>query len=388
MPVAVRFACGVCRSFVSGWATVDGESVGACPPEAFRVNSDFWSGRRVLITGHTGFKGAWLALWLEHAGAAVIGLALEPEDPNAAFGAFGEWKSLRSHIVDLRDAEAVARVIAATDPQTILHLGAQALVRRGYADPVGTYAVNVLGTANVLAGAATAPSLEAIVVVTSDKVYANPGNGRAFTEDDRLGGSDPYSNSKSCAELVAAAWRQSFFLSGSPALATARAGNVIGGGDRGDGRLVPDIRRSLTGGAPLRLRYPQATRPWQFVLEPLWGYLLLAERLAAAPHAAPHAVNFGPDAAEAIPVVQVVGRVFGLWGDGEWTDEDKEQPHEADSLCLDASLAHTALGWRPVLDLDTALAWTVEWWRAEAAGADCRKVALGQIEAYRARAAS
>ncbi len=344
-----------------------------------------WAGRRVLVTGHTGFKGAWLALWLEHLGAHVTGLALPPEDPAGIFSAVGSWPGLDSHLVDLRDGAAVSAVVADADPEVILHLGAQALVRRGYADPVGTWAVNVVGTANLLEAARALPSLRSLVVVTSDKVYANLGDGRPFTEDDRLGGHDPYSSSKAAAELATAAWRQSFFGDGRVGVATARAGNVIGGGDRGEDRLLPDLWRALETGQAVRLRYPQATRPWQFVLEPLHGYLLLADALARDPHDAPATLNFGPDLSDCVAVATVVDGAIALWGGGHWEREAGDQAPEAGLLHLDATRATALLGWRPRLDHTTALAWTVEWWRAAAGGEDLRKLALTQIEAYEER---
>lgn len=343
----------------------------------------WWKGRRVLVTGHTGFKGAWVSLMLELAGAEVTGLALPPEDAAGAYTALGPWPSLDSHEVDLRNAEAVARTVAGADPEVILHLGAQALVRRAYADPAATWAVNAIGTANVLDAARRAPSLLAVVVVTSDKVYANAGDGLAFREDDRLGGHDPYSSSKAGAELVTASWRRSFFGDGRVGIATARAGNVIGGGDRGADRLLSDVWRALEAGTPVGLRYPRATRPWQFVLEPLSGYLLLAERLATAPADAPAAVNFGPDPAMSWPVAAVVERVFELWGGGRWEQVGKPQPEEATTLSVDAGLAQAILGWKPRLDLDTALAWTIAWWRCRADGGDLRALARSQVDAYR-----
>lgn len=344
--------------------------------------TSWWDGRRVLVTGHTGFKGAWLTLWLQRLGASVTGLALPPEDPAGTFPALAPWPALDSHMVDLRDAPRVADVVAGADPEVVLHLGAQALVRRSYADPAGTWAVNVVGTANVLEAARARPSVRSVVVVTSDKVYANLGDGRPFVEDDRLGGHDPYSSSKAAAELATASWRRSYFDALGVGVATARAGNVIGGGDRGEDRLLPDLWRALESGSTVRLRYPQATRPWQFVLEPLHGYLLLAEALAQGHTAVPKAVNFGPGLTGCVPVGTVVDRAIARWGEGHWEQEPAQQPHEARLLHLDASLATSALGWRPRLGVDTALAWTVEWWRAAAAGDDLRKVAESQIDAY------
>lgn len=344
--------------------------------------TSWWEGRRVLVTGHTGFKGAWLTLWLERLGASVTGLALPPEDPTGAFSALGPWPALGSHLVDLRDGPGVAGVVAGADPEVVLHLGAQALVRRSYADPAGTWAVNVVGTANVLEAARALPSVRSVVVVTSDKVYANLGDGRPFTEDDRLGGHDPYSSSKAAAELAAASWRRSYFDDLGVGVATARAGNVIGGGDRGEDRLLPDLWRALESGATVRLRYPLATRPWQFVLEPLHGYLLLAEALAQGHRAVPHAVNFGPGLAGCVPVGAIVDQAISRWGEGRWEQEPVGQPHEAHLLHLDASLATSTLGWRPQLDVETAVAWTVAWWRAAAAGDDLRKLAESQIDAY------
>ncbi|MGI8983244.1 MAG: CDP-glucose 4,6-dehydratase [Acidimicrobiales bacterium] len=345
------------------------------------VNPEWWLGRRVLVTGHTGFKGAWLSLWLARLGAEVSGLALAPEDPMGAFTELGALPGPDGAPIDLRDGVAVARRVAETDPQVIFHLGAQALVRRAYADPIGTWDVNVVGTANLLQAARSAPSLQAVLVVTSDKVYANAGDSHPFTEDDRLGGGDPYSASKAGTELVVASWRHSFFRNTTAGLATARAGNVIGGGDRAEDRLLADVWRALEADEPVLLRYPRSTRPWQFILEPLLGYLLMAERLAGS-DLNPEALNFGPDPAGCAPVAEVVGRVFELWGGGHWEQVEGVHPPEAATLRLDSGLASTTLGWRPRLDLDTALAWTVEWWRSRAAGDDLHKLALRQIDDY------
>jgi CDP-glucose 4,6-dehydratase len=350
--------------------------------EGLEMSAEFWLGRRVLVTGHTGFKGSWLCLWLTRLGASVTGLALAPEDDAAAFSVLAPWPDLESHLIDLRDRAAVEAVVGAVDPEVILHLGAQALVRRGYSDPLGTYASNVIGTLNLLHATQNARSLRAIVIVTSDKVYANGEAARAFREDDPLGGNDPYSSSKACTELAAAAWRTSFLKHRGVASATARAGNVIGGGDRGGDRLLPDLWRALESGEPVRLRYPRATRPWQFVLEPLHGYLLLAERLVTMPGEAPEMINFGPPPDACVPVAEVVERVLSLWGGGAWELEPSPQPPEAQALTLDATEAGRRLDWFPRLDLPTALEWTVEWWAGFRNGADIRKLATSQIEAY------
>ncbi|HVF75633.1 MAG TPA: CDP-glucose 4,6-dehydratase [Acidimicrobiales bacterium] len=349
---------------------------------SFGADASFWRSRRVLVTGHTGFKGAWLALWLEHLGASVTGLALPPETPDGIFGLLGSWDGLDSRIIDLRDADAVIAAVADTDPDVVLHLGAQALVRRGYADPVGTYDTNVMGTAHVLRGVEAAPAVKAVVVVTSDKVYANDGAGRPFTESDPLGHGDPYSNSKACTELLVASWRASFLGPKGVPVATARAGNVVGGGDVAEDRLVPDALRALAAADVLRLRNPDAVRPWQHVLEPLAGYLLLAQRLVEGDQAVPDAVNFGPDEESCRSVSDVVQKVFELTGTGKWEHEGGEQPPEATLLRLDSSLARERLGWRPRLDLDDTLAWTVDWWRAQREGADMRAFSLAQIATF------
>lgn len=345
--------------------------------------SSFWDGRRVLVTGHTGFKGAWLALWLQRKGAAVTGFALPPDDERSAFPALAPWPGLTSVMGDVRDPAAVAAVLGRSDPEVVFHLAAQALVRRGYADAFETYHTNVVGTANVLHQLAAAPSVRAVVVVTSDKVYAQIGAARAFVEDDVLGGHDPYSASKALTELLVAGWRSRAGEDGRrPAVSTARAGNVIGGGDRGPDRLLPDAWRALEAGTPLVLRYPAATRPWQFVLDPLQGYLRLAECLVDQPAGVPAAVNFGPGGGGAPTVREVAQRVFELWGSGSVEVGPASTLHEAPTLSLDAGLARRALGWAPRLDLDTALEWTLAWWRGADRGEDLRALATGQIEAY------
>lgn len=339
-----------------------------------------WERRRVVVTGATGFKGSWLCLWLEHLGASVLGLSLPPESDASAWSAFEPWEAIESRTLDITERGAAAAAIAEFEPEVVFHLAAQALVREGYRDPVGTYLTNVIGTIEVLAGVRACSTVRVAVVVTSDKVYRNTGSGRPFTEADELGGADPYSNSKSCAELVTAAWRASF---GRPDLTicTARAGNVIGGGDVSSDRLLPDVQRAVCAERAVQLRYPESTRPWQHVLDPLSGYLIMAEA-AIAGRPLPDALNFGPRPADARPVRAIVEALFQLWGDGAWVPQPGPHPEEAKTLMLDASLAAETLGWKPTVDLETALAWTVDWWRAQQRGEDLRRLSLAQIRRF------
>ncbi len=343
-----------------------------------------WSGKRVLVTGHTGFKGAWLSLWLEMLGAKVTGLSLPPEHPEGVFQALAPWSSLRSSMGDIRDRDLVARVVEESDPDIVFHLAAQSLVRRGYADPVLTYDTNVLGTVNLLDAIPRAPALRAIVVVTTDKVYRSGRTAAPFREEDPLGGSDPYSNSKACVELMVDAWRRSFLAEDRCRVATARAGNVIGGGDQAPDRLVPDVFRALSSGEPVRLRHPAAVRPWQFVLEPLSGYLLLAQRLLRDPDFPP-AVNFGPSEESWRPVAEVVNYVLDAWGSGSWVHDERPSPRETAELRLDSSLAQRELEWHDRLDLPTALDWTIDWRRNQLHGADMRAFSMTQLEQFQKR---
>jgi CDP-glucose 4,6-dehydratase len=339
-----------------------------------------WTGRRVLITGHSGFKGAWLGLWLERLGADVSGLSLPPEDDGGAFAAFQPWSTIDSHFADLRDRSTVEKIMAETGPEVVFHLGAQALVARGWSDPVGTYEVNVVGTANLLEAVSRTGSVKAVVVVTSDKVYADAGGSGPFTEHDALGGSDPYSASKAGAEFVVRAWRNA-----NPTIpvTTVRAGNVIGGGDVAEHRLVPDAWRALRAGEDLVLRDSGATRPWQFVLDPLAGYLGVSELLLSDARRCPPALNFGPALSGCWPVGHVADAILAAWGAGRWRDgRQPGDPVEAQALTLDSALAWRTLGWQPRLELATAIGWTVEWWRAAAAGAPLRALAIRQLDRY------
>jgi CDP-glucose 4,6-dehydratase len=346
----------------------------------------FWRGRRVLLTGHTGFKGAWASLWLERLGARVTGFSRAPEtEPNLIGLA---WPGIDGRIGDLVDPTAVRAAVEAADPEIVLHMGAQALVRRSYADPVDTFATNVMGTVHLLDALRGRAALQAVLVVTSDKTYAHGAEHRPFVEGDALGGADPYSASKACAEHVAASWAASFWRDG-PALATARAGNVVGGGDWAADRLIPDIWRARRAGTPLVLRHPQATRPWQHVLDALAGYLVYVERLAAPGGAAlPRALNFGPRAGERLTVAEVVEAVERALG-GEtrgWRLDDGPIPPEAPALALDASRAKAVLGWTARLDMARALAFTADWYGRHAAGAEPRALCLEQIAAFEALA--
>ena len=348
------------------------------------LDPHFWTRQRVLITGHTGFKGAWLSLWLQALGANVIGLARGVPRSLSLY----ELASVSEHMdelsADVRDATAVLEAVRQARPHIVLHLAAQPVVRRSLRDPVTTYDVNVMGTVNVLDAVRQAGSeVQAVVVVTSDKCYENPRHSaQRFVEEDPLGGSDPYSSSKACAELIVSAYRRSFFYEpSSPQLATARAGNVLGGGDWGEDRLVPDAVRAVDASQPLKLRNPRAVRPWQHVLSPLSGYLLLAQALSQWPdRRAARAWNFGPSADDAQPVSWIVQRLAALW-DGQlaWQPDHSANPHEASHLALDSSAAEQQLGWRPACGLDEALQLVVEWHRALHDGEDMRDVSLGQI---------
>ena len=330
-----------------------------------RPFENFFAGRRVLLTGHTGFKGAWLALWLQRLGATVTGLSLPPEDGRPSlFTDAHVGDGMDSQFGDIRDVALVQRVVADARPEIILHLAAQSLVRRSYRSPIETFSTNVMGTAHVLDAARNATNLQAVVVVTSDKCYDNREQSHRYREDEPMGGHDPYSASKGCAELVTSSYRRSFFDGNGALVASARAGNVIGGGDWAEDRLVPDLMRAAARGASVALRFPQATRPWQHVFEPLRGYLMLARALCErAPNAA-SAWNFGPAARDARRVSDVVDMLQRTWPAVRVHQETQSvEFHEAQRLELDASRAQRELGWSPILPLDDALQATAEWYR-------------------------
>ena len=347
-----------------------------------------WAGKRVLVLGHTGFKGAWLSLWLHRMGATVCGLSLPAPDRQCLFAAAGLDSLVETGYGDIRELATVERAVERARPEIVFHLAAQSLVRLSYREPVATYATNVMGTVHVLAAAQAARSVKCVVVVTSDKCYENREWPWAYRENDPLGGHDPYSSSKACAELVTAAWRQSFGRSGGRppiGIASARAGNVIGGGDWAEDRLVPDCMRALIAGQPIGIRNPHSTRPWQHVLDPLCGYLLLAERLAEAPEAYGEAWNFGPADDDIRPVGWIASRIVGLWGDGAcWEAAPGDARHEATLLKVDASKARTRLGWGQRLRLASGLEWTVEWYRAVARGGAARELMDDQIARFAA----
>jgi CDP-glucose 4,6-dehydratase len=349
----------------------------------FQTDNDFWRGRRVLLTGHTGFKGAWMQLWLSSMGAEVWGYALKPAtEPNLSDIVGGKVHSV---IADIRDESAVRKIVADSRPQVVIHMAAQPLVRESYRDPLVTYATNVMGTANLLQACRDASGLQCIVIVTSDKVYENHGAGIPFGEEDRLGGHDPYSNSKACAELVTSCFRDSFYGDGPP-IASVRAGNVIGGGDWSVDRLIPDCVRALEAGAPVVLRYPDAVRPWQHVLDPLSGYLAVARALVETPSTAPRAVNFGPDPASFCSVRQVVDAFSARFaGKPGWQRDGSAHPTEAQALTLSSALAERSLGWRPGLAIEDTLLWTADWYRAHAAGENMLDFTKMQLALYRDR---
>ena len=348
------------------------------------IDTDFWTGRRVLLTGHTGFKGAWLSLWLQALGADVTGLAPGPPTRPSLYELARVGARMRECAADVRDAEAVRAGLRRSAPEIVFHLAAQPMVRRSLRDPAMTYEVNVIGTVNVLEAVRRAEAqVRAVVVVTSDKCYENLGvESKRFVESDPLGGDDPYSSSKACAELVTSAYRRSFFADrDSPRVASARAGNVIGGGDWGEDRLLPDAVRATQSGEPLRVRNPKAVRPWQHVLNPVSGYLQLAEALWQGEAA--RAWNFGPPERDERTVSWVVERLAVLWdGALSWVLDAGPNPPEAGVLALDSGDAERLLGWRAAWRLEDALERVVEWHRAQRSGHDMRRVSLDQIARY------
>lgn len=347
------------------------------------INAAFWKNKRVFLTGHTGFKGSWLSLWLQYLGSEVHGLALTPPTSPALFDEATVGVGMYSVIGDIRDYKTVLSAISKCRPDIVIHMAAQPLVRYSYQAPVETYQTNVMGTVHVLEAARQVGTARAIVNVTTDKCYENKEWVWGYRESETMGGRDPYSNSKSCSELITASYRHSFFKDKQIALASARAGNVIGGGDWAVDRLIPDILRAFEVNDPVVIRNPHATRPWQHVLEPLSGYLLLAERLYTEGLPYAEGWNFGPRNEDARSVQWVVERMAERWGRGAtWRLDDGKHPHEANFLKLDISKAKVALGWEPKWGLSTAFAKTIDWHQAWLTQADMRAKCLQQIDEY------
>lgn len=363
--------------------TVASFSTALPPAPATKPEPDFWGNKSVFVTGHTGFKGGWLTLWLSLLGAKVTGYALPPNTRPDFFSAVGLERHLtRNHIANINDHSSLQHALNSADPEIILHLAAQPLVRRSYSEPLETYQTNVMGTANLLQAARTCSRLRAIVVVTSDKCYENQAWAWGYRETDPLGGYDPYSSSKACQELVVSAFRQSYLQGKGVALATARAGNVIGGGDWSDDRLIPDVMRAHAAKAFLTIRNPQATRPWQHVLEPLAGYLVLAQKLCSDPSLA-GAWNFGPQDSDVCTVEELLTLASKRFSGGiKWQVERSEQPHEAQLLKLDCSKSVSLLGWTPKWHLEEALEHTCDWYADFASKQGMEHLSKSQIEAY------
>ena len=344
-----------------------------------------WQGRRVFITGHTGFKGSWLSLWMASLGAEIRGYALDPATDPDMFTVASVASVLDDVRGDIRDYSKLQAALIEFAPEVVFHLAAQPLVRRSYVDPLGTYETNVMGTAHVMEAIRNTPSVRAAICITTDKVYQNREWAWPYRETDPLGGYDPYSSSKACSEIVAAAYRHSFFALGRQqehpvALATARAGNVIGGGDWSEDRLIPDLIRGFQSKQPVLIRHPKAIRPWQHVLEPLHGYIMLAEGLLTTPTRFATSFNFGPSDEDSWPVERIAATLAEMWGEGAaWLRDSIPGPHEAHFLRLDASCARSELGWRPRFTIEIALQWTVDWYRACQNGLNMKDETLAQI---------
>jgi CDP-glucose 4,6-dehydratase len=345
------------------------------------VDPDFWDGRHVLVTGHTGFKGSWLSLWLQSLGARVTGFSNGVPTQPSLYELARVEEDMESIRGDVRDADAIAKALADCKAEVVIHMAAQPMVRRSFVEPRATYETNVMGTVNLLEAVRLSEGVRAVINVTTDKCYENREWEWGYREDEPMGGHDPYSSSKGAAELVTSAYRRSFFSApDGPRLASARAGNVIGGGDWGEDRLVPDAMRAALAGETVRVRNPNSIRPWQHVLNPLSGYLVLVQAIwDSQEHTS--GWNFGPPEEEARPVGWLIERLAEIWPEGvRWTVDEGPHPHEANYLKLDSSRARLRLGWRPLVPLDIALAETAVWYRELQASVDMRQVTLGQIE--------
>lgn len=348
------------------------------------VEPSFWRGKKVLLTGHTGFKGSWLSMWLASMGAEVHGLALDPETKPSLFELASVNKVVNSRIGDIRNLSLVKEYFSSVDPDILIHMAAQPLVRLSYEKPIETYEVNVMGTLNVLEAARLCSNLKAIVNVTTDKCYENREWPWGYREIEPMGGHDPYSNSKGCVELITSCYQNSFFFKeSSPGLASARAGNVIGGGDWATDRLIPDILRAFEAGLPVVIRNPLATRPWQHVLEPLSGYLLLAQNLFVAKDQFSCGWNFGPSDEDALPVSQILDKMIDSWGDGAaWQLDNGDHPHEAKFLKLDISKARQELNWSPTWSISTSLQKIVMFHKAYMSGRNVNELCMTEISDY------
>jgi CDP-glucose 4,6-dehydratase len=351
------------------------------------MQAQFWHNKKIFLTGHTGFKGAWLSLWLQAWGAKICGYALPPQSHPNLFDLLHLVDDLENHFADIRDAEKLSRLMQKFQPDIVIHMAAQPLVRYSYQHPVETYAVNVMGTVNVLEAFRNS-SARLLLNVTTDKVYENKEQVHGYSEDEPLGGYDPYSSSKACSELVTAAYRASFFNPRSfqqhhKAVASARAGNVIGGGDWSEDRIVPDLIRGFSKKMPVFIRYPQAIRPWQHVLESLSGYMTLLERLWAAPQEFAAAFNFGPSEQDCISVADLTSLMAKTWGEGAiWQADLHVQPHEANFLKLNTDKAKIQLNWQPVWNVQQAITAVVAWYKTWHLGQDMRAYTLSQLQEY------
>jgi len=348
------------------------------------VNPSFWKGKRVFVTGHTGFKGGWLCLWLKSLGADVTGFALAAATSPNLFDAAHVGDGMTSVIGDVRDRERLARAMIEAQPEIVIHLAAQALVRYSYREPVETYATNVMGTVHLLEAVRGCDSVNSVLVVTSDKCYENQERDEGYSEDEAMGGFDPYSNSKGCAELVVSAYRRSFFDGGKKvAISTARAGNVIGGGDWSEDRLIPDMVRAFSAAERVTIRNPGAVRPWQHVFDALHGYLLLLERMVENPESFSQAWNFGSEDTDAYDVAWIVEHFVQIWGEAGWSiEKNAANPHEAGLLRLDCSKARDRLNWQPVLELEQAMDWIAAWYRCYYDHGDVAAMSAEHLDAF------
>ena len=346
------------------------------------IDQEFWKGKRVFLTGHTGFKGSWLSLWLCSLGAEVRGYALNPPTSPSLFNEAKIDTIIDSQIADIRDQDTLHESMTGFNPDILIHMAAQPLVRYSYDAPIETYEVNVIGTAKVLEVARSCPNLRAIVNITTDKCYENDGRAEGYKENDPMGGYDPYSSSKGCAELVASSYRRSFLQDQGIGIASVRAGNVIGGGDWADDRLIPDILRSFEKNKPVVIRNPKATRPWQHVLEPLSGYLILAQNLYKNQKKYAEGWNFGPNEKDVQPVDWILDKMISKWPNSSWELDNNSNPHEAGFLKLDISKAKSKLDWSPVWELSQALEKIISWHQAWLNKEDMQAACLIEIEEY------